>query len=101
MTIPELLDRAVERHADKLWLLSEDERYTYGEAAGRIAAVAAALAADGIEHGDLRVGDDPERPGLPVHLAWRSCGSARSSCPPTRAAARRNSPASPGRRSPG
>jgi carnitine-CoA ligase len=53
MTITELFDRAVERHADKLWLLHEDERYTYAEAANRIAAVAAALAERGIGRGDL------------------------------------------------
>jgi carnitine-CoA ligase len=53
MTISELFDRTVERHAEKVWLLFEDERHTYAEAAGRIAAVAAALAERGIGHGDL------------------------------------------------
>jgi crotonobetaine/carnitine-CoA ligase len=53
MTINELFDRAVERHPDKVWLLYEDERYTYAEAARRIGAIAAALAEGGIGHGDL------------------------------------------------
>jgi carnitine-CoA ligase len=53
MTINELFDGAVERHADKVWLLHEDQRYTYAEAAERIGAIAAALAERGIGHGDL------------------------------------------------
>jgi carnitine-CoA ligase len=53
MTINELFDRAVERDPDKVWLLYEDERHTYAEAASRIAAIAAALADRGIRHGDL------------------------------------------------
>ena len=53
MTISELFDRAVERHADKVWLLHEDARHTYAEAADRVAAIAAAIADRGIGHGDL------------------------------------------------
>jgi crotonobetaine/carnitine-CoA ligase len=53
MTISELFDRAVERHGDRVWLLHEDERYSYAEAARRIGSVAAALADRGIGHGDL------------------------------------------------
>ena len=52
-TIPELLDRTVERHPDRLWVLHEDERYTYGEAAQRIGGAAAALAERGVERGSL------------------------------------------------
>jgi carnitine-CoA ligase len=53
MTISELFDRAVERNAGKAWLLYEEERYTYGEAASRIGAIAVALAERGIGHGEL------------------------------------------------
>jgi crotonobetaine/carnitine-CoA ligase len=52
-TIPELFDRALERHADKVWLLYEDDEYTYADAAGRVAAIAAMLAERGIGKGDL------------------------------------------------
>ena len=52
-TIPELFDRAVARRPGKDWLLYEDERYTYAEAAERVAAIAAALAGLGIGRGDL------------------------------------------------
>jgi crotonobetaine/carnitine-CoA ligase len=52
MTIPELFDRAVEARPDKDWLLFEDQRFTYAEAAARVAAVAAALAAEGVGRGD-------------------------------------------------
>jgi crotonobetaine/carnitine-CoA ligase len=38
---------------DKDWLLYEDERFTYAEAAARIGAIAAALAGEGIGKGDL------------------------------------------------
>ena len=41
------------RDPDKDWLLFEDERYTYAEAAARIGAIAAALAGEGIGKGDL------------------------------------------------
>jgi carnitine-CoA ligase len=63
MTIPELLDRAVEGHADKVWLLHEEEHYTYAEAAQRIAAVAAALAERGLGHGDLVMATTRNDPG--------------------------------------
>jgi carnitine-CoA ligase len=53
MTISELFDRAVERNAGKAWLLYEEERYTYGEAASRIGAIAVALAERGIGHSEL------------------------------------------------
>jgi carnitine-CoA ligase len=52
-TIPELLDRTVEQHPERLWVLHEDERYTYGEAAQRVGAVAATLAERGVERGTL------------------------------------------------
>ena len=51
-TIPELFDRALARDPDKDWLLFEDERFTYAEAAARIGAIAAALAGEGIGKGD-------------------------------------------------
>jgi carnitine-CoA ligase len=52
-TIPELFDRTAAAHPDKDWLLWQDERFTYAEAAARIGAIAAALAGDGIGKGDL------------------------------------------------
>ena len=51
-TIPELFDRALARDPDKDWLLYEDERFTYAEAAARIGAIAAALAGEGVGKGD-------------------------------------------------
>jgi crotonobetaine/carnitine-CoA ligase len=52
-TIPELFDRAVGTRPDKEWLLWQDERYTYAEAAARVGGIAAALAVEGIGKGDL------------------------------------------------
>jgi len=52
-TIPELFDGAVAASPDKDWLLWEDERFTYAQAAERIGSVAAALADAGIGKGDL------------------------------------------------
>ena len=42
-TIPELLEAAVERSPSKGWLTFEDSTFTYGEAHGRVAAIASAL----------------------------------------------------------
>jgi carnitine-CoA ligase len=53
VTIPELFDRALARDAGKVWLLHEDARWTYADAAGRVGAIAAALAERGIGRGDL------------------------------------------------
>ncbi|MGH3328353.1 MAG: AMP-binding protein [Streptomycetales bacterium] len=52
-TIPELLDAAVERGPGKVWLFYGDQRYSYAEAAGRIAAMAGGLAERGIGRGSL------------------------------------------------
>jgi acyl-CoA synthetase (AMP-forming)/AMP-acid ligase II len=52
-TIPELLDAAVQRDGGKLWLVHEDERYSYGQAAERIATIAAGLADRGAGHGNV------------------------------------------------
>ena len=52
-TIPELFDGAVAASPDKDWLLWEDERFTYAQAAERIGSVSAALADAGIGKGDL------------------------------------------------
>ena len=52
-TIPDLFDRAVGARPDKEWLLWQEERFTYAEAAARIGAIAAALAGVGIGKGDL------------------------------------------------
>jgi carnitine-CoA ligase len=63
MTIAGLFDRAVERDPDKLWLLYEDDRYSYADAAARIASIAAALAERGIGHGDLVMATARNDPG--------------------------------------
>ncbi|MGH3342130.1 MAG: AMP-binding protein [Carbonactinosporaceae bacterium] len=52
-TIPELLDAAAARSPDKDWLLYGDERYSYAQAAGRVAAIAGGLAARGVGRGSL------------------------------------------------
>jgi crotonobetaine/carnitine-CoA ligase len=54
-TIPNLFDAAVEAAGSKTWLLHEDRRFTYAEAARRVRAGAAGLAARGVKHGDLVV----------------------------------------------
>jgi crotonobetaine/carnitine-CoA ligase len=53
MTIPELFDGAVARIPDKVWLLHEEESFTYAEAAARIGGIAAALSAAGIGRGEI------------------------------------------------
>jgi crotonobetaine/carnitine-CoA ligase len=61
-TIPRLLEAAVSEVPDKVWLLHEDETYTYGQAAERIARAAAGLAALGIGRGDLVLATAHNRP---------------------------------------
>ena len=47
-TIPALFDAAVARDPDKDWLFFEDDRYTYAQAASRVATMAAGLADRGV-----------------------------------------------------
>jgi crotonobetaine/carnitine-CoA ligase len=52
-TIPRLIDRAAQRDPDGTWLRTDNRALTFGEAAGQVAGVAAALADVGIGYGDL------------------------------------------------
>ena len=52
LTIPALFDSAVEACPDRVWLRYEDARWTYAEAADRVARAAAALAARGVAPGE-------------------------------------------------
>ncbi|HET8822155.1 MAG TPA: AMP-binding protein [Thermoleophilaceae bacterium] len=52
-TIPELFEETLAAVPDKTWLLFEDDAYTYAEAHGRIAAVAAGLRRHGLAMGDI------------------------------------------------
>jgi crotonobetaine/carnitine-CoA ligase len=54
-TIPGLLERAAQRDPDRTWLYTDELTLTFGAAAGRVGAVASALADAGIGHGDLVV----------------------------------------------
>jgi crotonobetaine/carnitine-CoA ligase len=52
-TIPGLLEQAANRDPAGFWLRTDDLTLTFEQAAGRVAAVAAELADNGIGHGDL------------------------------------------------
>jgi carnitine-CoA ligase len=52
-TIPNLFDAAVDAAGSKTWLLHEDRSFTYEEAASRVRAATAGLAARGVKQGDL------------------------------------------------
>ena len=51
-TIPGLLAAAVERDPDGIWLRTDEQQLTFGEAAARVAAAADRLRAAGVGHGD-------------------------------------------------
>ena len=61
-TIPELFEAAVAEVPDKVWLLGEDEAFTYADARRRIASAAAGLAALGVERGSLVLATARNRP---------------------------------------
>ena len=61
-TIPELFEAAVAEVPDKVWLLGEDESFTYADARRRIARAAAGLAALGVERGSLVLATARNRP---------------------------------------
>ncbi|HUJ04850.1 MAG TPA: AMP-binding protein [Streptosporangiaceae bacterium] len=52
-TIPGLLDRAVARDPDGIWLRTDDLELSFAAAAARVGATAADLARAGVGHGDL------------------------------------------------
>ncbi|MGN6378441.1 MAG: AMP-binding protein [Gaiellales bacterium] len=52
-TIPQLFEAAVAAEPDKVWLVHEDESYTYACARARIGLAAAGLAERGVGRGDL------------------------------------------------
>jgi crotonobetaine/carnitine-CoA ligase len=52
-TIPALLELAVQRDPDGIWLRTDDLMLTFAEAVGRVAGIAAELSESGIGHGDL------------------------------------------------
>jgi len=52
-TIPRLLAAAAERDPDGVWLRTDETTLTFGQAAARVAGVAAALREAGIRRGDL------------------------------------------------
>jgi crotonobetaine/carnitine-CoA ligase len=52
-TIPRLVDRAAQRDPDGVWLRTDEVTLTFGQAARKAAAMAAALSDTGIGYGDL------------------------------------------------
>ena len=52
-TIPALLDRAVRRDPDKVWVRTDDVELSFAEVGARVAVASAALAGSGIGHSDL------------------------------------------------
>lgn len=61
-TIPALFDAAVARDPDKDWLCFEDDRFTYAQAAARVATMATGLAERGVARGSLVVATTANRP---------------------------------------
>ena len=52
-TIPRLVDRAAQRDPDAVWMRTDEVTLTFGQAARKAAAMAAALSDTGIGYGDL------------------------------------------------
>lgn len=52
-TIPALFEGAVEANPDKVWLVQDDQQFTFAESAERIGSLAAALLDAGVGRGDL------------------------------------------------
>jgi crotonobetaine/carnitine-CoA ligase len=52
-TIPRLVDRAAQRDPDAVWMRTDEGTLTFGQAARKAAAMAAALSDTGIGYGDL------------------------------------------------
>jgi carnitine-CoA ligase len=52
-TIPRLVDRAAQRDPDGVWMRTDEATLTFGQAARKAAAMAAALSDTGIGYGDL------------------------------------------------
>ena len=62
LTIPELFEAAVAEVPDRVWLLYEDEAFTYAEARERIGRAATALAGLGVRPGSLVLAAARNRP---------------------------------------
>jgi carnitine-CoA ligase len=72
-TIPRLLDRAARRDPDGIWLRSDEQNFTFAQAAGEVGVLAEALADAGIGHGDLILVTARTTP--PYLLAWLALAS--------------------------
>jgi len=80
-TIPDLLAAAARRDPGGVWLRTDDGTATFAGAAGHVAALAAALAAAGVRHGDLVV--VPARTTPPYLLCWLALASLGAVTVPT------------------
>jgi len=68
LTIPGLFEAAAAAVPDKVWLLHEDEEYTYEQASERVGRATAALAERGVGRGDLVLATARNRPAY--LFAW-------------------------------
>jgi len=62
-TIPALLEQAVRRDPDGVWVRTDEVELSFSEVAGRVGAAAASLAATGVSHGDLALVTARTTPG--------------------------------------
>ena len=72
-TIPRLVDRAAQRDPDAIWMRTDEVRLTFGQAARKAAAMAAALSDTGIGYGDLVMLTARNTPGYV--LSWLALAS--------------------------
>jgi crotonobetaine/carnitine-CoA ligase len=72
-TIPRLVDRAAQRDPDGIWLRTDEVTLTFGQAAAKAGAMAAALSDTGIGYGDLVMLTAKNTPGYV--LSWLALAS--------------------------
>jgi crotonobetaine/carnitine-CoA ligase len=72
-TIPRLLDRAARRDPDGIWLRSDEQNFSFAQAAGEVGVLARKLADEGIGHGDLILVTARTTP--PYLMAWLALAS--------------------------
>src|SRR5258708_2236256 len=72
-TIQRLVDRAAQRDPDGIWLRTDEVTLTFGQAARKAAAMAAAFSDSGIRYGDLVMLTARNTPGY--LLSWLALAS--------------------------
>ncbi len=79
-TIPRLINRAAQRDPDGIWLRTDEVTLTFGQVAGKVAAMATALIETGIGSSDMVLLTARNRPAY--LLSWLALASIGAICVP-------------------